>query len=223
MPSRRRHTTGAGVSSLLARWAVGLAALFVCTPLLFAVPLNISALPPQIITLWQRHVPEATVAQSQPEQAQLLAALRAAPSDAMADAVAGQLWQMWSATTSPTVSALMARAAGAQEAGNSDLALRMLDAVITVDPTFAEAYNRRATLRYDRGLQDAALADLNACLQHNPNHFGAWVSAGAVFEDMGADEAALRAYGRALDIYPRLPDARAGWARLTLRRDGRAA
>jgi len=167
--------------------------------------------------------PRAVTVQSV-EAAELLGALRAAPNTATAAVIAGALWrQSWAETASPTTALLMSRASEATDAGDEDRALALLDAIISIDPGYAEAYNRRATLRYARGLARAALEDLEACVRLNPSHFGAWTSLGAVFEDLGAERAALKAYEQALSLYPTMPEAREAHRRLDLRVNGRAA
>ena len=166
--------------------------------------------------------PHAVSLQSS-DAAELLGALRAAPNAATAAVIAGTVWQTWAETTSPTTALLMSRASEATDARDEDRALALLDAIIAIDPSYAEAYNRRATLRYARGLTRAALEDLEACVRLNPSHFGAWTSLGAVFEDLGAERAALKAYEQALSLYPTMPEAREAHRRLDLRVNGRAA
>lgn len=165
--------------------------------------------------------PQAVARQSS-DITDLLGAVRAAPNAATAAALAAVVQRSWAETSSPTTALLMSRASEATDTGDDDRALALLDAIITIDPAYAEAYNRRAALRYARGLTRATLDDLEACVRLNPNHFGAWTSLGAVFEDLGAGQAALKAYEHALSLYPTMPEAREAHRRLDLRINGRA-
>src|SRR6201990_3197078 len=76
----------------------------------------------------------------------LFGALKAAPDEASAQHVEGRIWAIWLQTPSDTVALLMTRAKTAMEAQNSDVALKLLDAVIKLRPDYVEGWNRRATL-----------------------------------------------------------------------------
>lgn len=69
-------------------------------------------------------------------------------------------------------------------------------------PDFAEAYNKRATVRYMSGMPEAAIADCEETLRRNPMHFGAWHGLGRCYEALGAYREAARAYKKALALQP---------------------
>jgi tetratricopeptide (TPR) repeat protein len=150
-----------------------------------------------------------------------LAALRAAPDARIAAPLEARLLGRWAASGSATVDAIMARAMAAEEAGQTVLARQLLDRVIALQPTYAEAWNRRGALRYAGGDRSGALADLNEALRRNPDHFAAWLGAATVLEELGYRREARIAFAEALAIHPNLDAARQGARRLDIQLDGR--
>lgn len=139
----------------------------------------------------------------------LFAALKAAPDAATARAIEQRIWARWSLSRSDTTNLLMSRVRQALEAKDTDLALRLLDAVVQLDPDHVEAWNRRATLRYMRRDFAEALADIRRVLALEPRHFGALTGLGLIMQDFGDEKGALEAFRRALAIHPhlqRVPD-----------------
>src|SRR3954447_16251156 len=80
----------------------------------------------------------------------LFGALKAAPDEISAKHVEARIWAIWLQTPSDTVALLMVRAKAAIDAQQTDVALKLLDAVIKLRPDYVEAWNRRATLYYLR-------------------------------------------------------------------------
>jgi tetratricopeptide (TPR) repeat protein len=88
-----------------------------------------------------------------------------------------------------------------------DVALDFLDQVVTLDPTYAEGWNRRATVHYLMKNYGKSMADIERTLQLEPRHFGALSGLAQIMMDTDRKEAALRAWQRVLDIYPMLRNA----------------
>src|SRR5881398_1398680 len=78
----------------------------------------------------------------------LFGALKAAPDEASAKHVEARIWALWMQTPSDTAALLMLRAKAAMDAQQTDIALKLLDAVVKLRPDYVEAWNRRATLYY---------------------------------------------------------------------------
>src|ERR1700733_10516658 len=78
----------------------------------------------------------------------LFGALKAAPDEASAKHVEARIWAIWLQTPSDTAALLMMRSKAAMEAQNSEVALKLLDAVVKLRPDYIEGWNRRATLYY---------------------------------------------------------------------------
>lgn len=134
----------------------------------------------------------------------LLGALKAAPDEASAKAIANRILTLWLASGSDTADLLMGRAKTAADAKDLDLALQLLDAVVDLKPDYAEGWNRRATIHFLKKDIGRSLADLRQALAHEPRHFGAWAGLGMILHDIGEDKPALEALRRALAINPHL-------------------
>lgn len=139
----------------------------------------------------------------------LFGALKAAPDEASAKHVEGQIWALWTQTRSDTAALLMMRAKTAMDAKNMDVALQLLDAVVKLKPDYVEAWNRRATLYYLQNDYTRSISDIEQVLVREPRHFGALAGLGMIMQELGDEKRALDAFRRALAINPyleKLPD-----------------
>ena len=134
----------------------------------------------------------------------LFGALKAAPDETSAKHVEARIWAIWLQTPSDTVALLMTRAKAAMDAQNSDVALKLLDAVIKLRPDYVEGWNRRATLYYLRNDYARSLEDIEQVLAREPRHFGALAGLGMIMQDLGDEKRALDAFRRALAVNPHL-------------------
>ncbi|HTH34214.1 MAG TPA: tetratricopeptide repeat protein, partial [Xanthobacteraceae bacterium] len=85
-----------------------------------------------------------------------------------------------------------------------DLAIKLLNAIVAINPGYVEAWNERATIYYQKEDIAHALADLRQVLTREPRHFGALAGLGLILQELGDDKHALEAYRRALAIDPHL-------------------
>src|SRR5437764_6449497 len=134
----------------------------------------------------------------------LFSALKAAPDEASAKHVEARIWAIWLQTPIDTAALLMVRAKAAMDAQQSDVALKLLDAVVKLRPDYVEAWNRRATLYYLQNDYAHSLADIQQVLVREPRHFGALAGLGMIMRDLGDDKRALDAFRKALAINPHL-------------------
>jgi len=134
----------------------------------------------------------------------LFEALKVAPDAESAKAIEDRIWSLWMVSGSDTCNLLMARAKAATDEKDFDLAVKLLGAVIELKPSYAEAWNRRATIYYLQKDYGRALADIREVLVREPRHFGALSGLGLILQDIGDDKHALEAYRRALAIDPHL-------------------
>jgi tetratricopeptide (TPR) repeat protein len=134
----------------------------------------------------------------------LFGALKAAPDDASAKHVEARIWAIWMQTPSDTAALLMMRAKAAMDAQQTEVALKLLDAVIKLRPDYTEAWNRRATLYYLQNNYTRSMADIEQVLIREPRHFGALAGLGMIMQDLGDDKRALDAFRKALAINPHL-------------------
>lgn len=135
----------------------------------------------------------------------LMGALKAAPDAESAKAVEGRIWALWMVSPSDTAMLLMSRVRTAVGVKNLDLAVTLLDSIVTLRPDYVEAWNRRATINYMRKDYSRALDDIRQVLAREPRHFGALAGLGLIMQDLGEDKRALDVYRKALEINPHLP------------------
>jgi tetratricopeptide (TPR) repeat protein len=110
--------------------------------------------------------------------------------------------RLWLASGSDTSDLLMSRALQAMQEKSFPLALEVLDSVVDLQPDWAEAWNKRATVRYLAGDSQGSMADIAETLKREPRHLGALAGLGAILEEAGRREEALQVYQRGLDIAP---------------------
>jgi tetratricopeptide (TPR) repeat protein len=134
----------------------------------------------------------------------LLDALKVAPDDESAKAIEERIWSIWMASGSDTCNLLMGRVKAAADEKDYDLAIKLLNAIITIKPDYVEAWNQRATVFYYMNDYGRALADISEVLAREPRHFGALSGLGLILQDIGDDKHALEAYRKALEIDPHL-------------------
>lgn len=135
--------------------------------------------------------------------------------------IAREIEMRWLASGSDTIDLLMARSISAMKANEMVLALDLLDAVITLKPDYAEAWNKRATVHFARKNLGASVADIEAALRLEPRHFGALFGLATLMKEFGDKKGALAAYRRALELNPYLPDVEKTMKELTLEVEGR--
>lgn len=161
----------------------------------------------------------AGVAHAEPSD-EMFEKLRNAPSDSEANDAAMDIWASWMESGSPTIDVIMERGVEAQMTGDYETARALYDRAILIDPDYAEAWNRRASLFLMDENYPEALRDLNEALRLEPRHFGAWAGLGMMFESMNAPQQALEAYREAIVIYPRMQQALTAEKRLAKLAEG---
>jgi tetratricopeptide (TPR) repeat protein len=134
----------------------------------------------------------------------LFEALKIAPDEDSAKAIEERIWAVWVVSGSDTCNLLMSRVKAANDDKDYDLALKLLGAVIAINPKYVEAWNQRATIYYLKDDYGHALADIREVLALEPRHFAAWSGLGLILQDIGDDKHALEAYRKALVIDPHL-------------------
>jgi tetratricopeptide (TPR) repeat protein len=98
----------------------------------------------------------------------------------------------------------MSRAKTAMDGKDTDVALKLLDAVIKLRPDYVEAWNRRATIYYLQNDYSRSMEDIRQVLIREPRHFGALAGLGMIMQETGDDKHALDAFRKALAINPYL-------------------
>jgi tetratricopeptide (TPR) repeat protein len=151
-----------------------------------------------------KNLPKQGRGNSSPDLNTLFDALKIAPDEDSAKLIEERIWAVWAVTGSDTTNLLMSRVKSASDDKNYDLAIKLLSAVIAINPNYVEAWNERATVYYEKDDIGHALSDLGEVLRREPRHFGALSGLGLILQEIGDDKHALEAYRKALAIDPHL-------------------
>lgn len=146
----------------------------------------------------------AAADQNDPRLDGLFAKLASSTDARHALGVERRIWDIWFHHDNPALTSRIRRADDAMAAGLHDEALGILDDLVRRAPDFAEAWNRRATLRYLMGDHAASVDDIVATLALEPRHFGALSGLALIYRETGQPAAAAEALRRALAIHPRM-------------------
>jgi tetratricopeptide (TPR) repeat protein len=133
--------------------------------------------------------------------------LRRARNEAAAQRIANRIWREWFRSGSASIDFLMQRADRAMKAREFDVALDLLDQVVTLAPDYAEGWNRRATVHFMMDDYAKSMADIERTLRIEPRHFGALGGMAQIMKNTGRKQLALDAYMRVLEVYPMMRDA----------------
>jgi tetratricopeptide (TPR) repeat protein len=165
----------------------------------------------------------ANADQNDPKLDKLFAALQTSLSNASAASLEREIWAIW--TQYPDDQAInyqMDRAIKMIDAGQLDDAEAMFSAIISRKPAFAEAWNKRATVRFFRGDDAGSANDILQVIKLEPRHFGALSGLGMIKVREGDLQGALQAYRAAQRINPFLPNIDVIIDKLGQRLNGRA-
>lgn len=146
---------------------------------------------------------------------ELFAKLKRERNEKAAERIAEQIWQEWFQSGSASIDLMMQWAQQAMEQKKYDVALDFLDEVITLQPDYAEGWNRRATVNFMMSNYAKSMSDIDRTLALEPRHFGALSGMAQILKDRGRKEMALQAYLRVLDIYPMMRSAQTEVATLS--------
>ena len=121
----------------------------------------------------------------------------------IANDIEQKIWDIWS--THPSNKNLTFRLAeGSKLVINNQLlkAIEIFTEVIEKDPSWAEAWNKRATVFYMLGDYKASQDDIDKVLSLERRHFGALAGQGLVNIKLKNYEKAIESYEKAQEIYP---------------------
>ncbi len=133
---------------------------------------------------------------------QLFARLGKAPSSEDAKPIEKEILLQFLQSGSPSVDLLMSRVDVLMDAGDSKTAKKILDAVTSIAPLYAEGWHARSRLEADAGRDEAAMVSLQKTVMLNPREFEALVELGDMLAQYGAKPAALANYKKALVLDP---------------------
>lgn len=119
-----------------------------------------------------------------------------------AEGIARLIQRRWARSGSDTADLLMSRAQEALKDKQVEIAIELLDRVISLQPDWAEAWNQRANALYLAGDSIRSMVDIGETLRREPRHYGAMMGLGMILRQQGDDKAAMVAFRKALEIYP---------------------
>ncbi len=122
--------------------------------------------------------------------------------------VQAQIWQIWMSSGEAEVDAMMEEGNKAMNDGKHDEAIILFSKIIRKMPSYAEAWNKRATVYYMKGDYEKSLQDIEQTLSLENRHFGAFSGLASVYMALGEYKYALKALERVLEICPQQPGVR---------------
>ena len=121
-----------------------------------------------------------------------------------ADEITKEIWRIWRQSPDDEINRLMRTGVIAMSSGQFNRAINAFDQIIHIDASFAEGWNKRATVYFLMGDYQRSTADVEKTLQLEPRHFGAAAGLGLILMNLGYYEEALQAFRKALEINPHL-------------------
>jgi len=122
--------------------------------------------------------------------------------------VEDEIWSLWMHNPHCRAEVVLDKAASDIAAQRFDIAETRLVGLLRACPTYAEAWNKRATLYYLLGRDEESVHDIHRVLELEPRHFGALSGLGEICWALGDEPAALLAFRTALRINPHLDTVR---------------
>ena len=117
--------------------------------------------------------------------------------------IANQIWTLWS--THPTdqkLTSMLDEGSRLVQDQKLNRAIKVFTEVIEMDPSWAEAWNKRATVFYIIGEFQKSQDDIDKVLELEKRHFGALAGQGLVNIQLKNYEKAVLSYKKAQEIYP---------------------
>ena len=120
-------------------------------------------------------------------------------------AAEASIWEVWCDHPDREVKAQMALGMRLLGAGELVRAETLFDALIEREATWAEAWNKRATIYFLQGRDAPSVGDIRRTLTLEPRHFGALGGFAQICMRNGSPDAALAALERLLLVNPGTP------------------
>ena len=165
----------------------------------------------------------ATADQKDPRLDTLFEALQRSTSASDAQQLTRQIWDRWIAYENDSETyQLMIQGMQLLNDGQLSYAETVFSQIIAVQPDYAEAWNKRATVRFMRGDDTGSRQDIAEVIDREPRHFGALSGLGMIHFRNGNLQGALQAFEAALRVNPHLDMAEDMITRLTLELKGQS-
>ena len=121
----------------------------------------------------------------------------------IASKIESKIWKLWTTHPSePTLTELLAEGSYYMSQNQLADAYEMFSKAIELDPNWAEAWNKRATILYLMGKYELSQNDIDKVLSLEERHFGALSGQGLVQFALNNYQLAIDSYIEAHKIYP---------------------
>ena len=161
--------------------------------------------------------------QNDPQLDDLFIALQASPSETQAANIELEIWTRWGDHPyDPFANRQMKKGIELMNSGDLGAAEEVFSRIINSHPDFAEAWNKRATVRFFLGNDTGSASDILQVIKLEPRHFGALSGLGMIRVRAGDFEGALKAYKAAQRMNPYLLQIKAIIDQLGKKLKGRA-
>jgi tetratricopeptide (TPR) repeat protein len=116
-----------------------------------------------------------------------------------------KIWKLWSTHPSDkNLTTMLAEGSNLVNKQKFDQAIVVFSKVIDLDPNWAEAWNKRATVLYMVGEFQKSQDDIDKVLELEERHFGALAGQGLVNIKLENYDKAIMSYKKAQQIYPKM-------------------
>ena len=117
--------------------------------------------------------------------------------------IENEIWKLWTTHPSkPTLTDLLAKGSYYMSQNQLNNAYKLFSKIIRLDPEWAEAWNKRATVLYLMGNYELSQNDIDVVLNLEKRHFGALAGQGLVQTALNNYQKAINSYKEVEKIYP---------------------
>ena len=114
-----------------------------------------------------------------------------------------KIWEIWNThPTDPNLTIELSKGTKFMRGNTLVKSVKIFSNLIDLDPSWAEAWNKRATALYLIGDYEGSQNDIDKVLELEERHFGALAGQGLVNIKLQNYEKAIRSYERVQEIYP---------------------
>lgn len=139
-------------------------------------------------------------------KAALLRDLRLARNPMEAQAITGDLWQLWAEAPDARAQEMLEEGMRLIHAFDAAGAVAVLDGLVAYCPDYAEGWNQRAFARFLAGAHEEALADLDRALEIDPAHVPAMAGKALTLFRLGREDEGQQVLREAVRMNPWLSE-----------------
>jgi len=116
--------------------------------------------------------------------------------------IVSKIWDEWMQSDNSDVQIIMNNIPSYFQSKNYKEAISALSFVIELEPSFSEAYNKRATFYFMMGEYEKSMQDIEFTLSLEPRHFGALDGMSRILIYFGKYQQALKVYNEMKLLMP---------------------